>query len=305
MTELLELTLSVSTADPEHALVQKAVALFERYVQNGVVVEVSGFGPYGERDHAQVAVRGYLIASPDSLVEVQALRRQLQQLPDGDLLGELQVRRLVDADWTEAWKEHYRPLRIGERLVVSPTWLEPETKPGDKTIWLDPGMAFGTGTHPSTQLILVLLERYLRPDAQVLDVGTGSGILAIAALKLGAATVYATDIDTYAIDTARKNADLNQVADDLNLTVGSVPRSGSYPLICANILADVLAELVLQQALADRLAPGGVMLLSGIIAPRRHIVDLALAARSLKVIDTVQDGGWLALAVQRLSPLAT
>ena len=299
MTELFELTLSVSTADPDHALVQMAVTLFEQVVQNGAVVEVSGFGPYGEEDHAQVAVRGYLIASPDSLVEIQALLRQLQQLPDVDLLGELQVRRLVDADWAEVWKEHYRPLRIGERLVVSPTWLEPETKPGDKIIWLDPGMAFGTGTHPSTQLILVLLERTLRPGVQMLDVGTGSGILAIAALKLGAASVYATDIDAYAIDTARKNAEMNQVADDLNLVVGSVPRSGSYPLICANILADVLAELLLHQALADRLAPGGVMLLSGIISPRRHLVDLALAARSLEVIDTVQDGDWLALAVQQ------
>ncbi len=305
MTELLELMLSLPTADPEHALVQKAVALFERYVQNSVVVEVSGFGHYGEQDHAQVTVRGYLIASPESQIEVQALRRQLQQVPDIDLQGELQVRSLVDADWTEAWKEHYRPLRIGERLVVSPTWLEPETKPGDKTIWLDPGMAFGTGTHPSTQLILVLLERYLRPGDQVLDVGTGSGILAIAALKLGAASIYATDIDGYAIETALKNAEMNQVADDLDLAVGSVPRSGAYPLICANILADVLAELLLQQALADRLAPGGVMLLSGIIAARRHMVDLALAARSLQVIDTVQDGDWLALAVQRLSPLGT
>ncbi len=298
MTELLELTLPISITDPEHVIVQKAVALFERYVQNGAVVEISGFGPYGEEDDAQVTVRGYLIASPESQIEVQALQRQLLQWPDIDLLGEFQVRRLVDADWAEVWKEHYRPLRIGERMVISPTWLEPETKPGDKTIWLDPGMAFGTGTHPSTQLILVLLERYLRPGDQVLDVGTGSGILAIAALKLGAVSVDATDIDADAIHTALKNAEVNQVTDNLNLAVGSVPNSGVFPLICANILAGVLAELLLQQSLADRLAPGGVMLLSGIIQQQRHLVDLALAARSLKVVDTVQDGDWLALAVQ-------
>lgn len=298
MTDILELSITVSTADPEHAIVQKVVALFDPYVQNGAVVEVSGFGPYGESDRAQVAVRGYLPASPENAIAVQTLRRQVQQLPDGDLLDALQVRRLADADWAEAWKSHYRPIRIGERLLISPSWSEPETKPGDKIIWLDPGMAFGTGTHPSTQLILLLLERHLRPGTKALDVGVGSGILAIAALKLGAASVYATDIDADATATARKNAEINQVATHLTLTVGSVPESGTYPLICVNILADVLAELLLRQGLADRLARDGVMLLSGIIAPRRHLVDLALAARSLEVIDTVQDGDWLALAVR-------
>ena len=115
---------------------------------------------------------------------------------------------------------------------------------------------------------------------------------------LGAAFVYATDIDADAINTARENAVTNAVDDGLTLVVGSVPDSDRYPLICANILADVLAELLLQQALADRLAPGGVMLLSGIIEPRRHLVDLALAALSLEVFDTVQDGDWMALAVR-------
>ncbi len=295
MAELLELTIAVSTIDSEHAMVQNIVALFEKYAPGSVVVEISGFGPYGELDHAQVVVRGYLVASEASLDQIEALRLQL---PEDSLLGELQVRKLVDADWTEAWKEHYRPLRIGRAMVVSPTWLEPDTEPGDTIIWLDPGMAFGTGTHPSTQLILVLLEKYIRTNDQVLDIGTGSGILAIAALKLGAASVYATDIDADAIDTARANAETNSVDTSLKLAVGSVPTSGQYPLICANILADVLADLLLQQGLADRLAPGGVMLLSGIITPRRHLVDLALAALSLQVIDTVQDGDWLALAVQ-------
>jgi len=297
MTELLELTISVSTVDAEHAMVQSVVALFEKVVPSGAVVEISGFGPYGEPDLAQIVVRGYLAQSQASLDQVQVLR---QQLSNDDLLGELRVHRLVDADWAEAWKEHYRPLRIGERMVVSPTWLEPDTQPGDHVIWLDPGMAFGTGTHPSTQLILVLLEKYICADAQVLDVGTGSGILAIAALKLGAASVYAADIDADAVDTARANAEINAVDGGLTLVVGSVPNSGRYSLICANILADVLAELLLQQALADRLAPGGVMLLSGIIESRRHLVDLALAALSLEVIDTVQDGDWLALAVRHI-----
>lgn len=295
MTAILELTISVSTIEAEHASVQAIVALFEEYAPSGAVVEISGFGPYGEQDHAQIVVRGYLTQSQASLDLVQVLR---QQLPDDDRLGELQVRSLVDADWTEAWKEHYRPLRIGQRIVVSPTWLEPESEPGDPIIWLDPGMAFGTGTHPSTQLILVLLEKYIHANDQVLDVGTGSGILSIAALKLGAASVYATDIEADAIDTARENAESNAVDGDLTLVVGSVPNSGRYPLICANILADVLAELLLREGLADRLAPGGVLLLSGIIEARRHLVDLALAALSLKVIDTVQDGDWLALAVQ-------
>ncbi len=300
MTELLELTISVSTVDVEHAMVQSVVALFEVVAPSGAVVEISGFGPYGEQDLAQIVVRGYLAQSQASLDQIQVLRQQLQYLSSDGLLGELQVRNLVDADWAEAWKEHYRPLRIGERMVVSPTWLEPDTQPGDHVIWLDPGMAFGTGMHPSTQLILVLLEKYICADAQVLDVGTGSGILAIAALKLGAASVYAADIDADAIDTARANAEVNAVDGGLTLIVGSVPNSGRYTLICANILADVLAGLLLRQALADRLAPGGIMLLSGIIESQRHLVDLALAALSLEVIDTVQDGDWLALAVRHI-----
>ncbi len=226
MTDLLELTIPVSTVDPEHATVQFVVALFEEYVPSGAVVEISGFGPYGEQDHALIVVRGYLAQSPNDVELVEALR---QQLPDDDLVGELQIRKLIDADWTEAWKEHYRPLRIGRQVVVSPTWLEPDTQLGDHIIWLDPGMAFGTGTHASTQLILVLLEKYIQANDRVLDVGTGSGILAIAALKLGAAFVYATDIDADAINTARENAETNAVDDGLTLVVGSVPDSDRFP----------------------------------------------------------------------------
>lgn len=334
MTDLIELTLPIATTATEHEAVQAAVALFDAFVQGGAVVELTNFGPYGEEDQAFVLVRGYVDDTPAHLAQIPSLKSALLALPAADLLGELGVQALAEADWAEAWKRHYHPLRISQRLIISPTWEEPALKPGDQVVWLDPGMAFGTGTHPSTQTILRLLDQVLgtrmnadlrgfalqnqeetrvnphlwprqtedeavSPKISLLDVGTGSGILAIAAVKLGASHVHATDIDAKAIAIAAENARFNGVEDSISLEVGSVPDQGSYDIICANILADVLADLLLNHNLDRRLSPNGVLLLSGIIEPRRHVVDLALAARGLHISASERDGDWLALACRR------
>ena len=298
MTDLLEFTLPFATPDPDAEPVQAARAWLTPFFHDGVVVEVSGFGPYGEPDRARVLLRGYLSASPEHDALLADLLRDLPHRPFADYLGEPVVKHLATADWAEAWKAHYHPLRIGEHLIISPSWEKPPTQAGDQVIWLDPGMAFGTGTHPSTQLILRLLERMLHPGDVMLDVGTGSGILAIAAVKLGASRVIATDIDPEAVRTAEENARLNQVREKLTLLVDSTPKAGTYPLVAANILADVIARLLLHENLADRVAPDGVLLLSGIIQQRREVVELALRATGMAVIDVAEDGDWLAIAAR-------
>ena len=298
MTDLLEFTLPVKTTDPEDEAVQAAVDWLNPIFHGGVVVEVSGFGPYGEDDQAQVLVRGYLSATPEHEHLLTSLEKALPHQPFAHRYDPPRIRHLATADWAEAWKQHYRPLRIGQRIVISPSWEEPSLGPNDVLIRLDPGMAFGTGTHPSTQLALRLLETYLPPRSIILDVGTGSGILAIAAVKLGAQRVIATDIDPEAVRTAEANARLNEVRHQITLLVDSVV-SGTYPLVVVNILADVIADLLLHQGLADRLTPDGVLILSGIIQSRREVVDLALRAVGLEVFDEVTEGDWVGLACRR------
>ncbi len=299
MTNLIEFILPIATIEPASQAVVAAEEWLRPLFSGGVVVELSGFGPYGETTHAHTLLRGYLPDTPENAALLARCVQELPALPFAQFYGEPQLKHLATEDWAEAWKRHYHPLRIGQRLVISPSWENPPLAADDVLIELDPGMAFGTGTHSSTQLILRLLERYLRPGETVLDVGTGSGILAIAAIKLGAGHVVATDIDADAVRTADENARLNGVRQKIDLSVGSVPTAGVYPLVMANILADVIADLLLHQALAQRVAAEGILLLSGIIHQRRPTVELALRARGMEVFDAVADGDWVALAARR------
>lgn len=301
MTDLLELALNIATTDVEAPAVQNAQRLLDEVVSGGAVVELSGFGPYGEQDQAQVWLRGYLRDTPEHAQALLRLQEQVRLLPEAELYGEILIRHLAQQDWAEAWKTHYHALRVGEHIVVSPPWEHPALQPGDIVVWMEPGMAFGTGTHPSTRLALQLLERHLQPGMEVLDVGTGSGILAIAALHLGAQHVWATDVDADAIATALENARRNGVEKGITPLLGSTPSPRTYPLLCVNILADVIAELLLHQNLTDFMAPDGVMLLSGIIEERRHVVDLALAARQLQIRETLREKEWVAFAVRHQS----
>ena len=298
MTDLLEFTLPIATPDPNAEPVRAAVAWLEPYFHGGVVVEVSGFGPYGEAHRARTLIRGYLSDTPEHADLINRLIQALPERPFADFYGEPTVKHLAAEDWSQAWKRHYRALRIGRRIVVAPSWEEPAVGAGDVLIQIDPGMAFGTGMHPSTQLILRLLEKYIPPRSVVLDVGAGSGILAIAAIKLGASRAIATDIDPEAVRTAEANARLNQVRNQISLFVDSVPESGRFPLVMANILADVIAELLLQHGLSQRVSADGVLLLSGIIRQRREVVDLALRATGMRIIETLEDGDWIAIAAR-------
>jgi ribosomal protein L11 methyltransferase len=213
-----------------------------------------------------------------------------------------EFRLVSDEDWANAWKKHYSIFRLGRRLVIRPAWLEYAPEPGDLVLTLDPGMAFGTGLHPSTQLCLVALEDTLRGGERVLDVGTGSGILAIAAARLGAAEAYGVDNDPVAVDAARGNIALNGVADRVRAEVGSADTlraERGYDVLVVNILARVIIAL-LDQGLVEPLAPGGTLIAAGLIEDQADDVARALAAHGVIVRERRQQKDWVALVGMKM-----
>lgn len=226
---------------------------------------------------------------------------RIQELPAAE------YRTVKETDWAEAWKEHYHPIGVGKNLMIVPAWLEP---PGDEriVIRMDPGMAFGTGTHPTTQLCLEVIESWVtrkKPEAgswDVIDVGCGSGILSVAALKLGARHALAVDIDNLAVKVSRENAALNGVEDRLETGTGSAKevRQGLFslrqaPLVLANILAPILVRLLDEEGLAELVAPGGGLVLSGIIETQVDEVIAAGKRAGLSLVDQRQIKDWVAL----------
>ena len=212
-------------------------------------------------------------------------------------VGSLRVRPVSDADWTDAWKAHYIAQRVG-RIVVVPSWLNEPLRHGEVGITLDPGMAFGTGLHPTTRGCLLLLQEVHPMPASVLDVGCGSGILTLAALRLGAERGEGLDTDPLAVEATRANADRNGLGGRVTARVGTLPETAAarYGLILANLVAAVLVELA--SRLAAHLAPGGILLASGIIEPRAAEVVDAMDAAGLRVAERRDDGEWVSLRLE-------
>ena len=212
-------------------------------------------------------------------------------------VGSLRVRPVTDADWTDAWKAHYVPQRVG-RIVVVPSWVDEPLAAGEVGITLDPGMAFGTGLHPTTRGCLLLLQDVEPMPPSVLDVGCGSGILSLAALRLGAGAAVGLDTDPLAVEATRANAERNGLADRVTVVGGSLPAVAGprYGLVLANLVAAVLVGLA--PRLATHLEPGGVLLASGIIAPRAAEVVGAMEAAGLRVRDRRDDGEWVSLRLE-------
>ena len=217
-------------------------------------------------------------------------------------IGELQTRPVDEADWADAWKAHFPVLRIGRRLVIRPTWREHAPRPDDVVLALDPGMAFGTGLHPTTRLCLAAVESLADRGAiaghRVLDVGCGSGILAIAAARLGAREVLGVDTDPIAIEATEHNAALNGPAALVHARTGSLP-SGEAPwdVVLANLIASLLVTLA--EPLAREVRPGGTLLASGIFVNREREVADAFARARLDVVGRSAEGDWVALEAVR------
>ncbi len=216
-------------------------------------------------------------------------------------------RAVREEDWAEAWKAHYQPLRIGKRLLLRPQWIAVDPAPEDIEIALDPGMAFGTGTHPTTQLCLEALETMMRPALDVLDLGCGSGILAIAAAKLGARHVLALDIDAIALRATRENAALNGVARQIRVKQGSLETALScgrrFDLAVVNILARIILELS-ERGLAQILKPGGIAIFSGIIDTQADEVEAGLRRAGLSPSARHQKGDWVLIEAKRCQDLS-
>ncbi|MCC6299266.1 MAG: 50S ribosomal protein L11 methyltransferase [Anaerolineales bacterium] len=313
----LEVSMSV-----DGELAESVADVFARFAPNGVMTE-QGVKYNDEEDSGTptgpITVRAYLEVN-DLLEETrQKLEEALFYLGMIQPLPTPVYKQIPDQNWMEAWKQHYQPIRVGKRLLVLPAWME-SAEPNRIAIKIDPGMAFGTGTHPTTQLCLELMETVFdhRPQTtdyeslsivhrpmSVIDIGCGSGILSIAALKLGADKVLGVDIDPESIVNSRENAETNGIGEELILGVGSVAEvlAGAFPfksapLVVANILAPVIVRLF-DAGLADLIEPGGSIVLSGILQDQKKSVLEAAQAKRLRLTEWRQRGDWVALALSR------
>ncbi|MGQ9711932.1 MAG: 50S ribosomal protein L11 methyltransferase [Desulfotomaculales bacterium] len=243
---------------------------------------------------ALITVKGYFPADAGAGRQVAHLRRSVAAVVGSE--PSVRVTQVREEDWAHAWRRHYHPFRVCRRLVIRPPWEEYPGFPDDLVIALDPGMAFGCGTHPTTQMCLAMLEEAVRPGMRVCDVGTGSGVLAIAAALLGAGRVQAVDNDPTAVRVARKNVEANGLAGKVDVRQGYLLDAieGPLDLVVANITADVVWRLV--PAAARVLAPGGVFIAGGIIRDRMPEVVEAVAGAGWRRLRTEERGEWAMLA---------
>ncbi len=287
--------------------VDAVAELFSRYgYGQGTVVEYPvRQGPDGEDAEIDpsgpIQVRAYLPADEAGQAALARLREGLWYLGRLGSVGEPKVRELVEQDWAEAWKRHFPVIRIGRRIVIRPSWLEYRAEPGDVVIHLDPGMAFGTGLHPTTRHCLEWLEELPLAGARVLDAGAGSGILSIAAVHLGAASVDAVELDPVAVEVLRENLARNQVADRVRVIPGDVqaaiPPGAEYDLVLANIIARVLIEA--GERLVEAVRAGGLLVLSGIIEPHEQAVRTHYEALGARLAGRRTDGDWVTLLYRK------
>jgi len=292
------------TLDGEMA---EAVAeVLARFTPNGVVIESTAIESTPEDEGVQIGpLRACAYLPMDEKIEEtrQHIEESLWYLGRIRHLPPPEFKLIEERNWAETWKTHYKPIPIGERLIILPAWID---SPDDSRIpiRIDPGMAFGTGTHPTTQLVLEMLEDYTPDEGNVIDIGCGSGILSIVALKLGARLAVGVDIDPEAIPNARKNAKMNGVEYQTQFSVGSIDevKSGVFEvdhahLVVANILAPILIRL-LKAGLGDLIAPGGVLILSGIFDDQIDPMLEKITEYGLRVVDKRVIDDWVALAVK-------
>jgi ribosomal protein L11 methyltransferase len=282
----------------------EAVAeVLDRFTTGGVVVE-SSVAFLDDEDQGTpsgpVRVFGYLVNDANIEENRHRVEEALWHLHTIRELPQPQFKPIMEENWMAAWKEHYHPIPIGKKLLILPAWIKQEDT-SRIAVKIDPSMAFGTGTHPSTQLCMELVEQYTHPGAPVIDVGCGSGILSIAALELGASHALGVDIDEESVKATKENAESNGVLDRVETGLGSVTEilEGKFslkqaPVVLANILAPILIRLF-NAGMADLIQPGGVIILAGILAEQADGVLASASEHGLTYVDRRQSGDWVAL----------
>ncbi len=250
-------------------------------------------------DGGHVVMRTYLPAtSQEQKARIEVGVRLIASLRP---ISELHVRPVEEVDWKEAWKRHFHLLRVGRSLVIKPTWIQYQAQPGELVVELDPGMAFGTGHHPSTRTCLEALEEHMNQGMRVLDLGTGSGILTMAAIKLGAESVVALDIDPTAVKVARQNFRDNGASSRVSLARGTIPHSLTRDKLFDLVVANITARVIKEKAphLLEALAPGGILIVSGIIEEQRQTVEATLLSLGLSYLKTRSLDDWATLVFTR------
>ncbi len=268
----------------------------------GITVEepVDILGPelgFKVRGGEPVLIRAYLPSSELGAVLTEDLRRAMEAHP----AVQLTAKPIYEQDWATSWREFFGVVDTGDRIVIVPTWLEHETSPGQIPIRLDPGQAFGTGHHETTRLCLSAVDELVQPGMAVLDVGTGSGVLAIAAIFLGAASVVAIDIDPIAAEVARRNCDSNGIGAEVRISAGVLAEDhpGRYDLALSNISTD--ANLRLAPIFGIVVKPGGFAVLSGILSPDARRAQAAMAEHGFTLTAIRHERDWCQLQFRRIA----
>ena len=256
-----------------------------------------------ELKNEQPRVKVFMEESEESRAKTEELKECISALKknvaegmfgEGADFGTLEITIDIndDTEWKDRWKEYFKPAKISESIVVKPTWEEYEKKDGELVIEIDPGMAFGTGTHETTSMCVKMMEKYMKNDDNVLDVGCGSGILSIAGALLGAEDILGVDIDPVAVEVSQENIELNKVDDRVKVQYGDLTKGIDYraDMIVANLMADIL--LILTPDVAKHLKKDGIYILSGILLEKEQLIVKCLEENGFEVIEVMEDGDW-------------
>lgn len=280
---------------------------FDRFECEGVVQAEEKYKDLELIETTNNVAKGYVLCEEEdfSPSEIQQIfthaKEELKKEGFTDEeLGEwtISAKKIINQDWSQKWKEHWKPTKASEHVIICPSWEECTRKKDDILITLDPGSAFGTGTHATTQLCIQAIEKYLKKGDEVADIGTGSGILAITAIKFGASHAVAIDNDPLVIDVAKDNAQMNNVFNKIDFSHATADMlTEQYDFVCANILHNVLAEIM--GDLKNIMKPASYMVLSGILDEKKQVVLDAIEKHGLKVIEILHQEQWTAIIVQK------
>ncbi len=251
-----------------------------------------------KQDYEGVIIKAYFPEGEDIKDKIELIKERIEKTPyneTGKSLGRVTVSEIYDTDWSENWKKYYKPVKIGKNIVIKPTWETYNQEVGDIIIEIDPGMAFGTGTHETTILCIEALEKYVKANDLVYDVGCGSGILSIVSAKLGAKKVIGIDIDELSIKASKENVKINQVEDVVEIRKGNLldKVSGKADIIVANIIAEIIVKMV--PTLKNYIKDDGIFIASGIITDKLDVVRKALAHNGFNIIEEKIMKDWVAI----------